>query len=102
MARLEWSEEALSGLDQLVFSHSLPPDTRDRVEASASPLERFPRFGPELGELAAGGSLRFLIGPWPWLVLVYLYFEDDDRVVIVSVEDGRAASATITPTRKLT
>ncbi len=35
--------------------------------------------------------MRFLIGPWPWLVLVYLYLALDDLVVVVSVEDGRTA-----------
>lgn len=95
MTRLEWSEQALSGLDLLVLTHSLPADTRERIEASAQPLERFPLLGPEIRK-AAEGSLRFLIGPWPWLLIVYLHLEADDRLVIVSVEDGRAAGSTIT------
>jgi plasmid stabilization system protein ParE len=84
-----------------VLAHSLPADTRDRIEASARPLERFPRLGPEIRALE-DGSLRFLIGPWPWLVIVYLYLELNERVVVVSVEDGRAASATITRERRPT
>lgn len=99
MAALEWSEQALAGLDSLVHSHSLPADTRDRVEESARPLERFPRLGPELRTLAGGAELRFLIGPWPWLVIVYLYVETENRVVLVSVEDGRAATATVAVSR---
>ncbi len=95
MARLEWSESALLGLDRLRLTHSLPADTRERIEASAAPLARFPRLGPELRALPDGGELRFLIGPWPWLIVVYLYVEADDRVVIASIEDGRAATATI-------
>jgi hypothetical protein len=95
LVRLEWSNQALVALDQLVLSHSLPSDTRDRVEASARPLERFPRFGPEIQTLSDGGELRFLIGPWPWLVIVYLYLESQQRVVVVSAEDGRAATSTI-------
>ncbi len=98
MPRLEWSEQALSGLDRLVLTHRLPTDTRERVEASAQPLERFPRIGPEIRTLA-DGSLRFLVGPWPWLLIIYLYLEADERVVIVSVEDGRAAESTITRER---
>lgn len=94
MTRLEWSEHALANLDRLVLTHSLPPDTRERIEASARPLERFPRIGPEVRALD-DASLRFLIGPWPWLLIVYLYLESDERVVIVSVEDGRAAGSTI-------
>lgn len=96
MPRLEWSERALSDLDQLVLSHHLPADTRERIEDSAQPLERFPRLGPEIRALPAGGELRFLIGPWPWLVIVYLYLEAEDRVGVVSIEDGRAASSATT------
>ena len=100
MAQLQWSEEALLGLDRLRLTHSLPPDTRERVENSAQPLSRFPRFGPELRELSGSGELRFLIGPWLWLVVIYLYLESEDRVIIVSVEDGRAAMATIAEHRR--
>jgi plasmid stabilization system protein ParE len=99
MTRLEWSEQALLGLDRLRLTHSLPTDTRQRVESSAGPLARFPRFGAELREPSSSGELRFFIGPWPWLVVVYVYLESEDRVVIVSVEDGRAATATITEHR---
>jgi plasmid stabilization system protein ParE len=98
VTRLEWSEQTLSGLDRLVLTHSLPTDTRERVEASAQPLERFPRIGPEIRTLA-DGSLRFLVGPWPWLLIIYLYLEADERVVIVSVADGRAAESTTMPER---
>jgi plasmid stabilization system protein ParE len=98
VASLEWSEQALASLDQLVLSHSLPADTRERVETSAQPLARFPRLGPEIRALD-DGSLRFLIGPWRWLVIVYLHLEAEQRVVVVSVEDGRAATATITRER---
>jgi len=95
MARLEWSDRALVLLDQLILSHSLPPDTRDRVEDSAGQLARFPRFGPALRIDPDGAELRFVIGPWPWLVIIYLYLEHENTVVVVSVEDGRSASATI-------
>jgi plasmid stabilization system protein ParE len=93
MARLEWSRHALSDLDQLVVSHTLPADTRERIESSARPLARFPRLGPEIRLLPDGGELRFLIGPWPWLVIVYLYVAGDDRAVVVAIEDGRAATS---------
>lgn len=84
-----------AGLDRLRLTRALPADTRERIEASAAPLARFLRLGPELKVLPDSGELRFLIGPWPWLVIVYVYLEADDRVVIVSTEDGRAAAATI-------
>jgi plasmid stabilization system protein ParE len=99
LARLSWSERALQELDRLVLSHSLPDETRDRVEESLSPVARFPRLGPEISTLPDGGELRFLVGPWPWLVIVYLYLESDDEIVVVSVEDGRAASSTLSRER---
>jgi hypothetical protein len=34
-------------------------------------------------------------------VIIYLYVESADTIVVVSVEDGRAASATITREQKL-
>jgi hypothetical protein len=95
VARLRWADSAVAALDQLILSHSLPGDTRERVKDSLRPLERFPRLGPELGRLAVADELRFLIGPWPWLVLVYLYDEREDLVIVVSPEDGRAATSTI-------
>ena len=99
MARLEWSEAALLGLEELSLTHSLPADARERIESSAAPLARFPRIGPELRAVAAGGELRFLIGPWPWLVVVYLHLERHERVVVVSVEDGHAATGTSSRSR---
>jgi plasmid stabilization system protein ParE len=95
MARVVWAETARSALDQLILSHSLPTDTRERVKASLRPLERFPRLGPEITQLADGKEVRFVIGPWPWLVLVYIYDEDDDRLIVVSPEDGRSATSMI-------
>jgi plasmid stabilization system protein ParE len=99
LARLEWSERALASLDQLVLTHSLPTDTRLQIEESARPLTRFPRFGPRIKELQGNAELRFLIGPWPWLVIVHAFFMTENRVVIVSVEDGRTAASTVTRDR---
>lgn len=95
MTRLAWSERALSELDDLVISHSLPADTRRRIEESAQPLVRFPRIGPEIKRSPDDAELRFLVGPWPWLVLVYVYVVVDDLVVVVSAEDGRAAISSV-------
>jgi hypothetical protein len=42
-------------------------------------------------------GFRFLLGPWRWLLLVYVYLPDEDRVVVVTVQDARSAtSATAT------
>jgi hypothetical protein len=38
-------------------------------------------------------DFRFLLGPWRWLVLVYVFIEPEDRVVVVTIQDGRSSSA---------
>lgn len=91
MARVELSPAAVTDLETLIVSHSLPADTRERVKRSLRPLERFPRMGPELGGRWAG--LRFVLGPWRWLLLVYAFIEQEDRVVVVTIQDARSSSA---------
>jgi plasmid stabilization system protein ParE len=91
MARVEWSLEAERSLDSLIETHSLPPDTKARLKESVRPLQRFPLLGPAIR--ASGNELRFILGPWRWMIVVYVFFEVEDRVVIVSVEDGRSSTA---------
>ena len=91
MARVEVSAAARADLEQLIVTHSLPPDTRERVRRSLRHLERFPLLGPALEGRWEG--FRFLLGPWRWLVLVYVYLEDEDRVVVVTIQDGRSVSS---------
>lgn len=95
MTRIGWAAGAIEALDHLIRSHSLPADTRERIKQSLRPLGRFPRIGPEIARLADDNELRFIIGPWPWLVIVYLYDTETDAVIVVSAEDGRSAGATI-------
>ena len=38
-------------------------------------------------------GFRFLLGPWRWMLIVYEYFESEDRVVIVTIQDGRSSAA---------
>jgi hypothetical protein len=95
MASVELARAAVEDLDALIRTHSLPPDTRHRVARSLRPLERFPLMGPALSGRWEG--FRFLLGPWRWLLLVYVYLEAEDRVVVVTIQDARsAASATTT------
>jgi len=91
MAHVEISDAAREDLERLIFTHSLPPDTKERVRASLRHLERFPLIGAELSGRWSG--FRFLLGPWRWLILVYVYAADEDRVVVVTIQDGRSASA---------
>jgi hypothetical protein len=94
VARVELAVAAVEDLDSLIRTHSLPADTPARVARSLRALERFPLMGPALSGRWQG--LRFLIGPWRWLVLVYVFIEPEDRVVVVTVQDARSSTAATT------
>jgi hypothetical protein len=38
-------------------------------------------------------GFRFVLGPWRWMLLVYVFIETEDRVVVVTVQDGRSSTA---------
>lgn len=90
MTRVELAASAVEDLDRLIRSHSLPPDTKERIQRSLSPLERFPALGAELEGRWAG--FRFVLGPWRWMIIVYVFLDDEDRVVIVTIQDGRSSA----------
>jgi hypothetical protein len=46
-----------------------------QVARSLQSLERFPIVGPPL--TGRWGGFRFLLGPWRWLLIVYLFLEPD-------------------------
>lgn len=94
MARVELAHAAVEDLGELIRTHSLPADTRARVARSLRGLERFPLLGPALGERWEG--FRFLVGPWRWLLLVYVLIESEDRVVVVTIRDARSSAAATT------
>jgi hypothetical protein len=91
VTRVELAAAAVEDLDALILTHSLPADTRARVARSLRTLERFPLMGPALSGRWEG--FRFLLGPWRWLLLVYVLIEAEDRVVVVTIQDGRSSSA---------
>lgn len=95
MARVELSAAAAEDLERLSHTHSLPADTKERVRRSLRPLERFPLFGAALEGRWSG--FRFVLGPWRWMVIVYVYLEEDDRVVVVTIQDGRSSRAPTAP-----
>jgi hypothetical protein len=69
-----------------VAGHRLPADTRARVARSLSSLTQFPTIGPALAGRWEG--YRFILGPWRWLILVYVFIEKEDRVVVVTIQDA--------------
>ena len=89
MPRVELSARAIENLARLIETHSLPEDTRQRLRRSLQHLHRFPSVGAPLDGRWHG--LRFLLGPWRWMIVVYAYREDEDRVVVVTIQDGRAS-----------
>lgn len=92
MTRVIVTPEAAAALDRLIVSHSLPPDTKDRIRRSLEPLGVFPR----LGRVLEGGGydgLRFVLGPWRWMLVVYEYDDAGDTVGVVTVQDARSSTA---------
>jgi len=85
---------AVEDLDSLIRTHSLPADTRARVARSLRALESFPLLGPALSGRWEG--FRFVLGSWRWLVLVYVFIESEDRVVVVTVQEARSSIAATT------
>jgi hypothetical protein len=91
MARVELAAAAVEDLRTLIRTHSLRADTASRVARSLRPLERVPLLGPELAGSWEG--LRFVLGPWRWMLLVYVMLEPGDRVVVVTIQDARSSTA---------
>lgn len=91
MAKVALAAAAVEDLDRLVVTLTLPADTRERVGRSLAALEQFPRLGPELEGRWAG--LRFVLGPWRWMVIVCQFDEPSDRVTVVTIQDARSSRA---------
>lgn len=91
MARVELSLAAIETLDRMVVTHSLPSDTPSRVARSLCILERFPSVGHRLE--GRWKDLRFILGPWRWLLLVYFHDEQQDLVFVVTIQDARSSTA---------
>lgn len=93
MAEVEVTRLAREELRTLIESRELPTDTRQRVRRSLLVLEEFPRAGKQLS--GVWRDCRALIGPWGWLVVVYVYIEAENRVVIIAFHDARTSDAAI-------
>lgn len=91
MARVELAAAAVDDLHRLEVVLSLPSDTRARVRECLEVLESYPLLGPELGGRWTG--FRFLLGPWRWMLLVYVIDDTSDRVVVVTIQDARGSGA---------
>jgi len=85
------SPQAQRDVNQAIAGLGLPSDTWARVARSLRVLETFPRAGRALE--GRWVPARFILGPWPWLILLYIYDEPSDRVHVVAAHDGRAATS---------
>ena len=94
MPQIELSRRAVDDLDRLIATHSLPPDTRARARTVLAPLVTFPELGRQLDGRWA--QHRVLLGPWRWMLLVHRLDPDNDRVVIVTIQDARSSAAATT------
>jgi len=91
VAQVIVSPRAKRDVDDAIVRLSLPADTWSRIARSLRVLEMFPLSGPELDGRWA--PTRFLLGPWSWMLLLYRYDEESDRVFIVSMHDARSAAS---------
>jgi plasmid stabilization system protein ParE len=82
---------AAEDLDRLIFTHSLPANTKERVKRSLRPLADFPLLGQMLSGRWEG--FRFILGPWRWMLILYVFDPDSDQVSVVTIQDGRSARA---------
>jgi hypothetical protein len=51
-------------------------------------LEEFPLIGRKLTGRWQG--MRFILGPWRWLLIVYRYEQTEERVLVLTIQDARS------------
>lgn len=87
--------QARRDVDAVVKTLELPADSWLRIARSLRVLETFPLAGPRLeGRFAPN---RFVLGPWPWMILVYRYDERHDQVFVLAMFDARSAGSPLVP-----
>ena len=91
MAEVRLSTVAVEDLDRMIVTHSLPADTKDRVKRSLRVLEQFPGIGRQLD--GRWHPMRFILGPWRWMLIVYSFEESRDLVLILTIQDARSSAA---------
>jgi len=92
MARVVVAPRARDDLEKLISTLKLPRDTRSRTKKRLGTLVILPEQGAELTGRWEG--FRFVLGPWPWMLIIYGYDRDADQVNVVTIEDARSAKST--------
>lgn len=91
MAQVIVAPQARRDVDEAISTLDLPADTWSRIARSLRVLETFPFAGAEL--TGRWAPTRFVLGPWPWMLLLYRYEESSDRIFIVAMHDARSATS---------
>ena len=91
MTRVVVTPSARDDLTGLIRTHSLPSDTWARVIRSLRPLADFPLLGAPLGGRWEG--FRFILGPWRWMIIVYVVDDRREQVAVVTIQDARSATS---------
>lgn len=81
----------MEDLDRMIVTHSLPSDTKDRVKRSLRVLEQFPSIGRQLD--GRWHPMRFILGPWRWMLIVYSFEEPSNLVLVLTIQDARSSAA---------
>jgi plasmid stabilization system protein ParE len=91
VARVIVMPQARRDVDAAIGTLELPADSWLRIVRSLRVLETFPLAGPRLeGRLTPN---RYVLGPWPWMILVYRYDSASDRVFVLAAFDARSAGS---------
>jgi plasmid stabilization system protein ParE len=91
VARIIVTPRARVDVDNAIANLGLPANTWERVRRSIRLLEDFPLAGRALEGRWA--DARFIVGPWPWMILLYVHEPEEDRVYVVAMHDARSATA---------
>jgi plasmid stabilization system protein ParE len=91
VAQVIVTPQAQRDVNETILALNLPDDAWARIARSLRTLEMFPLAGVELEDRWA--PTRFVLGPWSWMVLLYLYEKSSDRVYVVAMHDARSASS---------
>jgi len=82
-------------VEEAIAFLKLPADSWTRIVRSLQVLETFPAGGRALQGKWAG--TRMVLGPWPWMMLLYRYDEVADEVRVVAMHDARSAASALSP-----
>jgi mRNA-degrading endonuclease RelE of RelBE toxin-antitoxin system len=91
MARVVVAPAANADVDELISSLGLPRTTRARVKKRLALLADF----PERGEALTGRweGFRYILGPWPWMRIIYAFDRKANQVNVVTIQDSRSVRA---------